>query len=65
MKVRDLIRQVEEDGWFLVRVRGSHRHFKHPTKPGIVTIPGKPSDDIKPGTLNSILHQARLKGENP
>ncbi len=62
MKVRDAIKLIEEDGWFLVRTRGSHRHFKHPTKPGLVTIAGNPGVDIPKGTLNSILKQAGLKG---
>lgn len=60
-KVREAIRLVEEDGWVLVRTRGSHRHYKHPSKPGLVTIPGKPSDEVPPGTWNSILKQAGLK----
>ena len=62
MKVRDAIKLIEGDGWFLVRTRGSHRHFKHPTKPGLVAIAGNPGVDIPKGTLNSILKQARLKG---
>ena len=49
------------DGWVLVATRGSHRQFKHANKPGPVTVPGKPSDDLAPGTLSSILKQARLK----
>lgn len=61
MKIRDVIRLLEDDGWFLVATRGSHRQFKHPTKPGRATVAGKPSDDISPGTLNSILKQAGLK----
>lgn len=61
MKVRDAIRMIEEDGWYLVATRGSHRQFKHPTKPGRVTVAGKPSEDLAPGTLNSILKQAGLK----
>ena len=61
MKVRDAIKLIEGDGWFLVRTRGSHRHFKHPTKPGLVTIAGNPGVDIPKGTLNSILKQAGLK----
>ncbi|MCL4267205.1 MAG: type II toxin-antitoxin system HicA family toxin [Anaerolineae bacterium] len=61
MKVREVIRLIEDDGWLLVRTRGSHRQYKHPTKPGLVTIPGKPGDEIAPGTLNSVLKQARLK----
>ncbi len=61
MKVREVIKLIEEDGWYLVRTRGSHRQFKHPTKSGLVTIAGKPSDDLAPGTLNSIMTQAQLK----
>lgn len=61
MKVADVLRMLHEDGWFLVVTRGSHRQFKHPSKPGRVTIPGKPSDDLAPGTLNSVLKQAGLK----
>ena len=61
MKVRDVIRLVEDNGWFPVRTRGSHRHFKHPTKPGLVTIAGHPGVDMPKGTLNSILKQAGLK----
>jgi len=60
MKVRDVIRLIENDGWRHVRTRGSHRRFNHPGKPGVVTVPGKPNDDLAPGTLNSILKQARL-----
>ena len=52
---------LNEDGWFLVATRGSHRQFKHSTKGGRVTVPGKPSDDLAPGTLNSILKQSGLK----
>ena len=54
---------VVADGWYLVVTRGSHRQFKHPAKPGRVTVAGKPSDDLPPGTLNSILKQAGLKRE--
>jgi predicted RNA binding protein YcfA (HicA-like mRNA interferase family) len=61
LKVREAIEFIERDGWFLVATRGSHRQFKHPDKPGRVTIAGKPSDDLAPGTLNSILKQAGLK----
>lgn len=63
MKVRDIIRLIEEDGWHLVVTKGSHRQYKHPTKPGRVTITGHPNDDLAPGTLNSILKQAKLKEE--
>jgi len=52
---------LEDDGWYLVRTKGSHRQFKHSTKPGTVTVSGKSSVDIPPGTLNSILKQAGLK----
>jgi predicted RNA binding protein YcfA (HicA-like mRNA interferase family) len=61
-KVRDVIRDVEQDGWYQVTMRGSHRQFKHPSKPGRVTIAGHPNDDLAPGTYNSILKQAGLKG---
>lgn len=61
MKIRDLIRLIESDGWYLAATRGSHRQYKHPVKRGRVTIPGKLSDDIAPGTLNSIFKQAGLK----
>ncbi|HMG59043.1 MAG TPA: type II toxin-antitoxin system HicA family toxin [Burkholderiales bacterium] len=61
MKVREVLRMLNDEGWLLVATRGSHRQFKHPTKPGRVTVPGKPNDDLAPGTLNSILKQAGLK----
>ncbi len=61
MKIRDIIRLIEDDGWFLVAIKGSHRQFKHPTKPGRVTIAGHPADDLAPGTLNSVFKQAQLK----
>ena len=60
-KVRDILKQLNDDGWTLVTTRGSHRQFKHPSKSGRVTVHGRPSDDIAPGTLNSILKQAELK----
>jgi len=60
-KVREVLEMLEHDGWYLVTMRGSHRQFKHPTKLGRVTVAGKPSDDLAPGTLNSILKQAALK----
>jgi len=62
MKVSDLLAVLRNDGWLLVATRGSHRQFKHPVKPGRFTVAGKPSDDLAPGTLNSILKQASLKG---
>jgi predicted RNA binding protein YcfA (HicA-like mRNA interferase family) len=61
MKVRDALKLLDEDGWYLVATEGSHRQYKHPTKKGRVTVPGKPNDDLPPGTLNSILKQAGLK----
>jgi len=61
MKVKEVIKLLEDDGWYLARTRGSHRQLKHPTKPGTVTVSGKPSVDVPPGTLNSILKQAGLK----
>jgi predicted RNA binding protein YcfA (HicA-like mRNA interferase family) len=61
MKVRDAITLIEKDGWHLVATRGSHRQYKHPIKSGRVTIAGKPSDDLAPGTRNSIMKQAGLK----
>ncbi|MFN8387706.1 MAG: type II toxin-antitoxin system HicA family toxin [Anaerolineales bacterium] len=61
MKVREAIRLIEEDGWCLVATKGSHRQYKHPQKPGRVTIAGHPSHDLTPGTWNSILKQSQLK----
>lgn len=59
--MRDAVRLIESDGWREVRTKGSHRQFKHPTKTGRVTVAGHPSDDLAPGTYNSILKQAGLK----
>lgn len=61
MKVGEVLRLLLDDGWVLVAMRGSHRQFKHPVKAGRVTVPGKPSDDLAPGTLGSILKQSGLK----
>lgn len=61
MKVRELIALIESDGWFQVRVTGSHRQFHHAFKAGTVTIAGKPGTDVPPGTLNSVLKPAGLK----
>lgn len=58
------IRILEADGWVLVAMRGSHRQFKHATKPGRVTVAGKPTDDVAPGTSNSIMKQAGMKEQN-
>ena len=60
-KVRDAMRVVQRDGWYLVRTRGSHRHFKHSTKPGTVTIAGRMSKDLSPAMQDSILKQAALE----
>jgi predicted RNA binding protein YcfA (HicA-like mRNA interferase family) len=61
MKVRALLRLLEQDGWRVVRIRGSHRQLKHAAKPGTVTIAGKPGADVPPGTLRAILKHARLQ----
>ena len=61
VKVREVVRVLNDDGWVLVRTRGSHQQYKHPTKPGVVTIAGNRNDELAPGTLNSILKQAGLK----
>ena len=61
MKVRDLIRLIEADSWFLVRTTGSHRQFHHPVKPGTVTIAGNPATEVPPKTLASVLRQAQIR----
>ena len=63
-KVREVISMIEGNGWRLVATRGSHRQYKHAEKPGRVTIAGKMSDDMAPGTFNSIMKQAGLKGRD-
>jgi predicted RNA binding protein YcfA (HicA-like mRNA interferase family) len=60
-KVKDLVVLLEADGWFLVRTKGSHRQFHHPSKRGTVTVAGKPSIEVPPGTLASVLRQAGLQ----
>lgn len=60
-KVRDIIRTIRRDGWELVATKGSHRQYRHAAKPGKVTVPGKLSDDMPPGTWKNILRQAGLK----
>ena len=62
-KVREITAYIISDEWFLVRQKGSHKHYRHPTKVGTVTIPGKPSDDLPLGTAKSILKQAELTEE--
>lgn len=64
MKVRDVIKLIEADGWYLVATKGSHRQYKHPTKPGRVTIAGHLSHDLAPGTLDSIMKQSQLKNKS-
>jgi len=61
LKLREIIKIIKEDGWYNIAQKGSHIQFKHPVKPGRVTIAGNPGDDIAPGTLNSVLKQAGLK----
>ncbi len=61
MKVRELMRLLEKDGWKQVRMKGSHRQYRHPAKKSTVTLAGKPGTDIPPGTLASIFKQAGLK----
>jgi predicted RNA binding protein YcfA (HicA-like mRNA interferase family) len=61
MKVKEIIKIIEQDGWFMVRRKGSHRQYKHPNKTDLVTIAGHLNDDLAKGTLNSILKQANLK----
>jgi predicted RNA binding protein YcfA (HicA-like mRNA interferase family) len=61
VKVKELLAMVQADGWKLVRQKGSHRQFHHPYKSGTVTVSGKTSVEVPPGTLNSVLKQAGLK----
>ena len=60
MTVGEVLRIIEDDGWIMVAQKGSHRQYKYPNKTGRVTVAGRPKDDLAPGTLNSILRQARL-----
>ena len=61
MKIREVTKLLESDGWQHVRTKGSHRQFKHPVKKGLVTLAGHPNEDLAPGTLNSVLKQAGLR----
>jgi predicted RNA binding protein YcfA (HicA-like mRNA interferase family) len=63
VKVRELLKLLDSDGWWIERTRGSHRQLHHPTKPGTLTVSGHPSDDVHPKTLRSVLRQAQLEGE--
>ena len=64
MKVRDLIKLLEADGWYLIRIKGSHRQFRHKDKSGTVTVAGKPGTETPKGTLSAILKQSGLKGQS-
>jgi predicted RNA binding protein YcfA (HicA-like mRNA interferase family) len=61
VKVREVIRLLTKDGWYQVRMKGSHRHFRHPSKPGLVTVPGNLGKELAVGTLESVFEQAGLK----
>lgn len=61
MKVRDVLKRLQADGWYIARTRGSHRILKHPEKKGIVVVAGHPSKELAPGTLKSIWKQAGLE----
>ncbi|MCX6137515.1 MAG: type II toxin-antitoxin system HicA family toxin [Ignavibacteriales bacterium] len=61
MKIREIIKLIETDGWYLAVTKGGHRQYKHPFKTGRVTIAGHPNDDLAPGTLNSIFKQAQVE----
>lgn len=61
MKVKVVVKRLKDDGWVLARRKGSHRQFKHPARKALVTVPGKPSDELAPGTVSSIFKQAGWK----
>ncbi|MFM2123570.1 MAG: hypothetical protein RL328_21 [Acidobacteriota bacterium] len=61
LKVREVIRMLERAGWIEMRTKGSHRHFRHPERPELVTVPGNEGKELAPGTLNAILKKAGLK----
>jgi predicted RNA binding protein YcfA (HicA-like mRNA interferase family) len=63
MKVRELLKLLEQDGWYIDRTRGSHRQLRHATKPGTVTVSGHASDTVHPKTLKSVFRQARLEDQ--
>jgi len=61
MRVREVIQLLQKNGWKEMRSKGSHRHFKHPRQPGLITVPGNNGRELAPGTLNAILKRANLK----
>jgi predicted RNA binding protein YcfA (HicA-like mRNA interferase family) len=61
MKVREVLRLLENHGWVIERQRGSHRQMKHSANPNVLTIAGRDSEELRPGTLNDILKKAGLK----
>jgi predicted RNA binding protein YcfA (HicA-like mRNA interferase family) len=61
LKVREIIKVIEADGWYLVTTKGSHRQYKHPVKTGRITIAGHLTEDLASGTMNSIFKQAQMK----
>ena len=63
MKVRDILKRLEADGWYEARMKGSHRVLKHPEKSGVVVVPGNFSDEVAIGTLKSIWKQAQMESE--
>ena len=65
VKVREVIKLLEQDGWRLDRQSGSHRQYRHPSKAGTVTVAGNLGGELKPGTLASVLRQAGLRGQRP
>ncbi len=60
-KVREVVTRLEREGWVRVRMRGSHRVYKHPVLPRHVTVPGHPNDDLAPGTWNDMRTKAGWK----
>ena len=61
LRVREVVRMLEQAGWVEMRTKGSHRHFRHPNRPLLVTVPGNDGKELAPGTLNDILKKAGLK----
>lgn len=64
MKYKEVLKLLNDDGWFLARTKGSHKQFKHPVKKGTVTVAGKPNLEVPPGTLKSIISQANIQLED-